>query len=262
MLTRIIKNWDWVECTQGSYLESDLLKRYGFKHGFFNKRFQYQNPEKLSKVLGENLSIHSCKQIHGNNVIEASVAKSCQTIEADGLLSDKPKQSLWIASADCIPILIADNKTRNVAACHAGWRGISKGILREVLSKLRIRGSQLNSIIIALGPAISGKNYQVDDSVANSIYQSVSNDNSISSNNSESIKRLIKLGILEHDKDPDRFLLDIRLAAFHQLIQSGLNGNQISICPICTFAEPNIFHSRRRDNLKKIQWSGIVSSDN
>ena len=53
--------------------------------------------------------------------------------------------------------------------------------------------------------------------------------------------------------------LDIRVAQRLQLLRAGLDAEQISSCPLCTVAEPLLFHSWRRDQRKAVQWSGIVS---
>ena len=78
------------------------------------------------------------------------------------MVSNQTGESLWIYSADCIPIFFADPRKRFTAAVHAGWRGISKGILRKTLDKLESLGSNRNEIIIALGPAISKNKYEVE----------------------------------------------------------------------------------------------------
>ena len=70
-------------------------------------------------------------------------------------------------------------------------------------------------------------------------------------------------GALVPDASPgspeDRYRLDIRLAARSQLLNAGLETEQLSLCPLCTVAEPLLFHSWRRDQVKAVQWSGIVA---
>jgi copper oxidase (laccase) domain-containing protein len=65
--------------------------------------------------------------------------------------------------------------------------------------------------------------------------------------------------VLLPDDEPGRHRLDIRGAAALQLQQHGLDSEQISTCPLCTLSEPNLFHSWRRDQVKAVQWSGIVA---
>jgi copper oxidase (laccase) domain-containing protein len=64
---------------------------------------------------------------------------------------------------------------------------------------------------------------------------------------------------LAADPDPTRDRLDIRLASRRQLELEAIPLANISICPLCTVAEPLLFHSWRRDQVKAVQWSGLVS---
>ena len=66
-------------------------------------------------------------------------------------------------------------------------------------------------------------------------------------------------GALLPDPEPQRHRLDIRQAAALQLQRIGLQPAQISHCPLCTVSEPELFHSWRRDQVKAVQWSGIVA---
>ena len=70
---------------------------------------------------------------------------------------------------------------------------------------------------------------------------------------------LSEAGALLPDEQPGRHRLDIRTAARLQLQQAGLADIQISQCPLCTVSEPELFHSWRRDQVKAVQWSGIVA---
>ena len=66
-------------------------------------------------------------------------------------------------------------------------------------------------------------------------------------------------GGLAGDAKPGHDRLDIRLATRRQLENLGLPRAQIAVCPLCTASEPLLFHSWRRDQVKAVQWSGIVS---
>ena len=61
------------------------------------------------------------------------------------------------------------------------------------------------------------------------------------------------------DEQPGRVRLDVRRVNQLQLEQLGVDPNHISIAPHCTYQEPEYFFSYRREKLKKIQWSGVVS---
>ena len=254
------KEWDWNSSKEGRYLQSESLKKNGFKHGFFTKEWGNQSPKELLTQLSSEFSIHFGNQVHGSNVIEASMTNRAPCPDADGLISDQKGQSLWIYTADCIPVLLADPTHGFVAASHAGWKGIEKGILLKTIEKLEYLGSNRNELIIALGPAISKNNYKVDLNVAKSIYESIyEGSTNIPITIEKKIALLVSLGIVSYDTSPNKLLLDIRLAAANQLFEAGIKYGQISICPLCTFSNQILFNSWRRDKAKTRQWSFIAS---
>ena len=61
------------------------------------------------------------------------------------------------------------------------------------------------------------------------------------------------------DEKPGHVRLDVRRVNYLQMEMMGISGEQITIAPYCTYQTPEHFFSYRRDNLKKVQWSGIVS---
>ncbi|MFM7269605.1 MAG: laccase domain-containing protein, partial [Cyanobium sp.] len=72
-------------------------------------------------------------------------------------------------------------------------------------------------------------------------------------------EELIRCGALLADPDPGKERLDIRAASLCQLGHEGISGDRVAVCPMCTAAEPLLFHSWRRDRIKAVQWSGIVA---
>ncbi len=79
----------------------------------------------------------------------------------DGLITARNKIGLCILTADCAPILIYDKKKNIICAAHAGWRGAFKKIIIKILKRLIKLGSKKNDLIVAIGPCISQKNYEV-----------------------------------------------------------------------------------------------------
>ena len=163
-------------------------------------------------------------------------------------MSDRGGQSLWVCGADCTPVLIADPGSGHAAACHAGWRGVAAGILITALDRLVELGARREDLVVALGPAVSGPCYQVGDEVVKAVSAAVPNKASLSD-----------AGALLPDEQPGRHRLDIRTAARVQLQGAGIPSERIAHCPLCTVSEPELFHSWRRDQVKAVQWSGIVA---
>jgi YfiH family protein len=213
-------------------------------------------------VLLPEASVYRLKQVHGNTVLTPQEIDSMSRgednlAEADGLISEQPLQALWVASADCTPVLIGDVKTRRVAALHAGWRGTAKKIVPQAIAQLKAQGSQLDDLRIAMGPAIAGEVYQVSLEVAAEVGASIiphEDENSI-------IKALYELpnSPLLVDPNPTKVRLDVRRVNALQLESLGISAEQVAIAPYCTYQTPEHFFSYRREQEKKVQWSGIVS---
>ena len=253
-----LPGWTWVGCYGGYYLQADLLA--GFEHGFFTRQWQGRGPEELAAYLSAGVSVHRPRQVHGNTVLAAREACASPWPDADGLVSDAGGQSLWVCGADCTPVLLADPTRGAVAACHAGWRGVASGILAEAVRRLVATGSDVADLLVALGPAVGGANYQVETTVSSQVAASLTPLLAAAgSAPAQELALLSSAGALAPDPDPGRDRLDIRRAGRLQLELLGINPERIALCPLCTVAEVELFHSWRRDAVKAVQWSGIVA---
>jgi YfiH family protein len=260
--------WHWQNWQGLPYLTCSLLEEW--RHGFFTQQFWSRAPEtELTKVLHEDASGYRLKQVHGNAVLTpGEIATQLQQAPldgednsnwalADGLMSEQPLQAVWVASADCTPVLIADRQTGHVAAVHAGWRGTAAKIVPQAINRLLAGGSKLADLRIAMGPAIAGEVYQVSKQTAVEVGASIFNyedaDKMI-----HALQAVTNPPVLPDEK-PGHVRLDVRRVNYLQMEMMGISGEQIAIAPYCTYQTPEHFFSYRRDNLKKVQWSGIVS---
>ena len=243
-----LEGWTWIGCYGGYYLQSDLLN--DFEHGFFTRQWQGRGPDVLAGYVSAGVSVHRPQQVHSALVLPAATAAAEPWPEADGLVSDAGGQSLWVCGADCTPVLLADPVSGRVAACHAGWRGVAGGIVLRAIEQLEAVGCRRQDLLVALGPAVAGERYQVERGVAEQVAQQV-----------VPFAELEREGVVLPDAEglAGHVRLDIRGAQQLQLRKAGLEPDQISRCPLCTVAEPLLFHSWRRDQQKAVQWSGIVS---
>lgn len=235
------------------FQESQLLKRVGFRHGFFTRRggvslgaygslnFSYavgdkedavtQNFSRASVTLGvppERICFLS--QVHGGSVTELMGTEnhwSTRHIEGDALMSTAPELACAVRTADCVPVLLADPHTGIVAAVHAGWRGIELNIVGATVSKLRERGAS-RDLVAAIGPHISVQAFEVSEDVAERLALV---------SPAEAIRR--DLGEKPH--------VDLRLIARSQLEQAGLSQSAIDDVPGCTVQDPDSYFSFRRD---------------
>jgi len=124
---------------------------------------------------------------------------------------------------------------------------------------LEAAGSRLSDLLVALGPAVSGGAYQVERVVSQQVAESLFPASSTHPGGAGAFEELLACGALAGDPFPGHDRLDIRAASKRQLENEGISAVNISLCPLCTVANPLLFHSWRRDQVKAVQWSGIVA---
>ena len=111
-----------------------------------------------------------------------------------------------------------------------------------------------------MGPAIAGEVYQVSLDVALQLGATIA-PQITASELLEFLQQLPDAPILP-DLEPGKVRLDVRRFNALQLEQLGISIDRVAIAPYCTYSDPTHFFSYRRDQLKKVQWSGIVSTKN
>jgi polyphenol oxidase len=244
-------SWAW----RDGLLTCALLSQW--RHGFFTRSHSPQTPSDLHRHFYPQGVAYRAKQVHGDRVIHAREISSEPPLpEADGVWVSPDfaatPSSVWVCSADCVPVLIGDRRLGTVAAVHAGWRGTAAKIIKQTITQLRQEGSDLQDLLVALGPAIAGESYQVSQSVADQVLATIQT----------------PMGVTP-DPEPDRYRLDLRLVQQQQLQELGIPAEQVAIAPYCTLQTPEHFFSYRSYCLEhgleakrspQIQWSGIAIS--
>jgi YfiH family protein len=110
--------------------------------------------------LRKNLCL--LKQVHSAEVrVLADYPDHEVAVEADAMVTSLPTLALGILTADCTPILFADPEAGVIGAAHAGWRGAVDGIVGNTIAAMVALGADKARMIAAIGPTISGKNYEV-----------------------------------------------------------------------------------------------------
>ncbi len=132
------------------------------------------DPDVAARALAEALGAPAAetvrlRQVHGARVLtfEERARKHAHTWlgEGDALLARQPNVLLLVASADCVPIVLADAATGWIAAVHAGWRGTAARVVDTALDALEARGVRPGSLSAALGPSIARERYEVGPEV-------------------------------------------------------------------------------------------------
>lgn len=129
------------------------------------KDIKYVNHGFLNAVESENFreteTALYLKQVHDSDVIFATSLDIGQDVECDGCAAVEKNLKLVIKTADCVPVLLADKTKPIIAACHAGWKGALKGIVKNTVEAMRRLGSDTQNIAAALGPSIREASYGV-----------------------------------------------------------------------------------------------------
>ena len=105
-------------------------------------------------------------QMHGTTLVEADVVAGA--VEADAAWTKTANLPCAILTADCLPVLLCDRDGEQVAAVHAGWRGLCSGVLDKTVEQFLAAGISADNILAWLGPAIGPEAYEVDAAVKNS----------------------------------------------------------------------------------------------
>ncbi|MGD0680343.1 MAG: polyphenol oxidase family protein [Polyangiaceae bacterium] len=205
-----------------SILRSRLLEQAGFRHTFPERTV---GDADLLAALDVG-AITQVKQVHGARAVEAIEASGA---EADALVARASPgaehvSAIGVRVADCVPILVGDRVTGDVAAIHAGWRGVVAGVVGAALA--RMQGS---SLVAAIGPCIGGCCFEVGGEVAEAIARVVSAD-----------------GVVARHAFGKAFV-DLRAAVRAQLRAVGVPNESVEDVLGCTRHEPFRFHSFRRD---------------
>lgn len=101
-------------------------------------------------------------QVHGTHVVIATQGFMRENApQADAVVTNTPGIAIGVTTADCLPILFADEKHRVIAAAHAGWKGAIAGIMENTVEIMCSLGATRECIIASVGPGITQKSYEV-----------------------------------------------------------------------------------------------------
>jgi YfiH family protein len=166
-------------------------------------------------ALFDNLA--TLRQIHSSTCIAAG-GRSGVLGDGDALLENTPGAVVAVRTADCIPVLLVDERLRAVAAVHAGWRGTAARIVQRAVESMRERfGTSPADLHAAIGPGIGQCCYEVGPEVA------------------------AQFG------GQGRTHIDLPGANRRQLADAGVTPGRIYASNLCTMCRAEDFHSFRRD---------------
>ncbi len=169
--------------------------------------------------------VAEAKQVHSGTVLPAREGFSGR---GDALWTARPGLALSVITADCVPVLLAASEAEGgrVAAVHAGWRGITAGVVEGALEAL---GAPPETLAAWIGPSIGVCCYEVGGDVADEV--AAASDPSVA--------------IPGHRTPRGRPHLDLAGAVRHQLVRAGVPAPRVLLR--CTRCDAERLWSYRRE---------------
>jgi YfiH family protein len=122
-----------------------------------------ENRSRMAAALGvEPDRLLTAYQIHSPDVV--TIERPWEPQErprADAIVTRTPGLAIGVTTADCGPVLLADEKAGVIGAAHAGWRGAATGVLEATIAAMERCGADRGRLVAALGPMIRQPNYEV-----------------------------------------------------------------------------------------------------
>ena len=200
----------------------------------------------LQESAGAALPLRTLRQVHGADVRvfegppqDGPFPADVET--GDALVISGAGTACGVFVADCLPILICDDRTRVAAAVHAGWRGTVAGVLARTLAILRERfGASPADLRLAFGPAIGSCCFEVGPEVVRSLLES----------RPEAASSILP---------GPRARIDLAEANRLQALAAGVRDDRIQAAGLCTRCRPDLLPSYRRDGAGAGRIAGVIA---
>jgi YfiH family protein len=182
------------------------------------------NRKRLTAALGlGDDGVVWMNQVHGDHVVVVDEPAKAPVDKTDALVTTTPRLALAVVTADCVPVLMGDVRAGVVAAVHAGRVGAQKGVVARTVEAMLRLGAHVDDVSALLGPAVSGRNYEVPEEMASAVEASLPGSRTTTSRGTPG--------------------LDLRAGIARQLTALGVTA--IDIDPRCTVDDRNLFSHRR-----------------
>ncbi|HKK98309.1 MAG TPA: peptidoglycan editing factor PgeF [Marivita sp.] len=179
-------------------------------------------------------------QTHSANVEVVTGPIEAPKPKADAMVSNTPGVALAILTADCQPVLFADEEAGVVGAAHAGWRGALDGILDATIDAMVGLGAQRDGITAVIGPSISQRSYEVGPEFLDEFLSQDPQNARFFANGSD-----------------DRFHFDLPAFGLFKLREAGVTAEWTRHC---TYQDPDRFYSyRRATHAREADYGRLIS---
>ncbi|MGH9899767.1 MAG: peptidoglycan editing factor PgeF [Pyrinomonadaceae bacterium] len=221
-----------------SQMPIEALNLAGFNddtaHNIHENRRRFLSLFKNNQV--KHWKLGTVWQVHGADIMtikdyELFEDKMLDKARCDGLVTNLSGVLIGVKAADCVPVLLADPRTKAIGVVHAGWRGTSMSIVTRAIENMsKNYDSNPNDLIVAIGPAASVCCYEIGQEVIDVF-----------------IKNFDYSADLLAPTRASHALINLKEANRRQLIDSGVQAGNICCAPLCTICRNDLFFSYRRE---------------
>jgi YfiH family protein len=266
--------FEWLETAAGPALVCRKLAPVA-RHLFTSRRFALGTPHASADGSSEAAAwteiartvdvrpecLVRVHQVHGADVVVAS--RPAATLpHADIVVGDDDRFTMAVQVADCVPLLIADRRTRACAAAHAGWRGVAARVPGAAVKAMAEKyGSRPSDLTAAIGPSIGACCYEVRDDVRDRFRAAGHPESDIARWFLPSPRPTAtnpSLTGLSSEGRPEHWYVDLWQAVRDQLETAGVPAKQIYAAGLCTASHRDVFCSYRRDGSGAGRLAGVI----
>lgn len=184
------------------------------------------------------VSVH---QVHSAKVEVVDGPLSIPKPQADAMVTKTPGVALGVLTADCQPVLFADQKAGVIGAAHAGWRGALDGVLEATVDAMVALGASRETIMAVIGPSISQRAYEVGPEFLDTFLAE-----------DPQYARFFVNGV------EDKFHFDLPGFGLHRLRSAGVDAEWTRHC---TYSDADRFYSyRRATHAREADYGRLISA--
>ncbi len=224
------------ECIHGTSIKNNLFP-FDFSLALHTGEIPshiISNRKNFLNMIGasKDIKIVLANQTHSDNIViiddkqtRGWLSQDDAIASCDALITAQKNLLIGVLTADCVPILLFDSSKKVVASVHAGWKGSRDEILLKTIFKMQEAfGSDPKDIYAVIAPSIGVCCYEVGSDVADNFGQNV-----------------------KKPLSNEKYMLDLKMENYNQLINAGLQKENIEVSNKCTSCDSDSFFSYRKE---------------
>lgn len=188
-----------------------------------------KNRARLARKLGlPATNLVWMDQVHGTRIARVTRPTGGAVPATDGLVTDQPGLALAVLTADCVPVLAADESAGVIGAVHAGRVGAVGGIVPSLIGAMTSLGARSDRITVFFGPAAAGSHYELPPELADEVEAALPGSRTTTVAGTAGVdlragltRQLADLGVTRVDSDPRCTIADDSLYSYRREGRTG-----------------------------------------